>query len=99
MKANNTINAKALRTALENDEPVFILDVHPPAQREEGQIHGSRYLDAYKRLNDGDYTILNEIEIPADAKLVTVCAAGISVIHSAIITLLFWHWLANIYME
>ena len=76
MQVNNTISAESLRMAMENEEPVFILDVRPPAQREEWQIPGSHYLDAYKRLNDGDYTILDEIEIPANAKVVTVCAAG-----------------------
>jgi glyoxylase-like metal-dependent hydrolase (beta-lactamase superfamily II) len=33
-------------------------------------------VDAYKRLNEGDDSVLNEIDIPGNAKVVTVCAAG-----------------------
>src|SRR4030095_4795103 len=70
------INAETLRAWLEKDEPVFILDVRPKEQREEWQIPGSHYVDAYKRLNEGDNSVLNEIEIPENMKVVTVCAAG-----------------------
>jgi len=75
-KSKYSINTETLRTWLENKEPVFVLDVRPPAQREEWQIPGSHYLDAYKRLNEGDKTVLDEIEIPENVKVVTVCAAG-----------------------
>jgi len=75
-KSKSTIDAETLRTWLENNEPVFVLDVRPSSQREEWQIPGSHYLDAYKRLNEGDKSVLNEIEIPDNAKVVTVCAAG-----------------------
>ena len=74
--SKKTVDAETLRTWLENNEPVFVLDVRPPSQREEWQIPGSHYLDAYKRLNEGDHSVLNEIEIPINAKIVTVCAAG-----------------------
>jgi rhodanese-related sulfurtransferase len=74
--SKKTVDAKTLRTWLESNEPVFVLDVRPPSQREEWQIPGSHYLDAYKRLNEGDHSVLNEIEIPINVKIVTVCAAG-----------------------
>jgi glyoxylase-like metal-dependent hydrolase (beta-lactamase superfamily II) len=70
------ITAETLQTWLEKDEPVFILDVRPKEQREEWQIPDSHYLDAYKRLNEGDNSVLDEIEIPENSKVVTVCAAG-----------------------
>ncbi len=70
------INTDTLRTWLEEDKPVFILDVRPKEQREEWQIPGSHYLDAYKRLNQGDNSVLDEIEIPKNTKVITVCAAG-----------------------
>ena len=70
------INAETLRTWLEKDEPVFIVDVRPKEQREEWQIPGSHYLNAYKRLNEGDNSVLDEIDIPENTKVVTVCAAG-----------------------
>lgn len=70
------INAETLQAWLEQDEPVFILDVRPKEQREEWQIPGSHYLDAYQRLNEGDNSVLDEIDIPENTKVVTVCAAG-----------------------
>jgi glyoxylase-like metal-dependent hydrolase (beta-lactamase superfamily II)/rhodanese-related sulfurtransferase len=73
---NSIVNAETLRTWLEEDKPVFILDVRPREQREEWQIPGSHYLDAYKRLNQGDNSVLDEIEIPPNSKVITVCAAG-----------------------
>ena len=70
------IDAETLRIWLEKKDPVFVLDVRPKEQREEWQIPGSHYLDAYKRLNEGDKSVLDEIEIPDNAIVVTVCAAG-----------------------
>jgi glyoxylase-like metal-dependent hydrolase (beta-lactamase superfamily II) len=75
-KSKNSVDAETLRTWLENEEPIFVLDVRPQAQREEWQIPGSHYLDAYKRLNEGDNSVMNEIDIPENVKVVTVCAAG-----------------------
>ena len=74
--SKNTVEAETLRTWLENGEPVFVLDVRPSSQREEWKIPGSHYLDAYKRLNEGDMSVLDEIEIPHNTKVITVCAAG-----------------------
>lgn len=71
-----TVSADELRTMLENKERVVVLDVRPQEQREEWQIPGSIYVDAYKRLNANDPTVLNEVEIPKNTKVVTVCAAG-----------------------
>jgi len=65
-----------LREWLDSGEPVFVLDIRPSAQREEWQIPGSHYIDAYKRLNEGDDSVLNEIDLPEHTKVVTVCAAG-----------------------
>lgn len=75
-KENHIVDAEELREWLDNGEPLFILDVRPPSQRDEWQIPGSHYLDAYKRLNDGDHSVMNEIDIPENAKVVAVCAAG-----------------------
>ena len=57
-------------------KPVFILDVRPAEQREEWFIPGSTHIDAYKRLNSGDVTVLDELNIPDNTPVVTVCAAG-----------------------
>jgi glyoxylase-like metal-dependent hydrolase (beta-lactamase superfamily II)/rhodanese-related sulfurtransferase len=74
--SKNIITAETLRNWLDSNDPVYILDVRPLSQREEWKIPGSHYLDAYKRLNDGDMSVLDEIRIPENAKVVTVCAAG-----------------------
>ena len=71
-----TINTDELRTMLEDKEHVVVLDVRPKDQREEWQIPGSMYVDAYQRLNANDPTVLDEITIPENSKVVTVCAAG-----------------------
>jgi glyoxylase-like metal-dependent hydrolase (beta-lactamase superfamily II)/rhodanese-related sulfurtransferase len=72
----HTINANELQEWLKKGSPVFVLDVRPEEQRREWQIPGSHYIDAYKRLNEGDTSVLNEIHIPQNIKVVTVCAAG-----------------------
>ncbi|QEC70279.1 MBL fold metallo-hydrolase [Panacibacter ginsenosidivorans] len=71
-----SVNAETLRAWIEEDKPIFILDVRPKEQRDEWQIPGSIYLDAYKRLNEGDTSVLDEISIPENTEVVTVCAAG-----------------------
>lgn len=73
---NGTVNASTLRSWLENKEDIFILDIRPLSQRMEWKIPGSHFLDAYKRLNEGDYSVLNEADIPGHGKVVIVCAAG-----------------------
>lgn len=70
------ISATELQELLNKKEKVFILDVRPIDQREEWQIAESTHLDAYKRLNNGDNTVLDEISIPENTTVVTVCAAG-----------------------
>lgn len=75
-KPEKTVDAETLMTWLGKNDPVFVLDVRPVSQREEWQIPGSHYLDAYQRLKEGDESVLDEIEIPKDIKVVTVCAAA-----------------------
>jgi glyoxylase-like metal-dependent hydrolase (beta-lactamase superfamily II)/rhodanese-related sulfurtransferase len=70
------ISASELQEMLNNKQNVFILDVRPTDQRNEWQIAESTHLDAYKRLNGGDNTVLDEISIPENTTVVTVCAAG-----------------------
>ena len=71
-----TITADTLRAWLENGKPVFILDVRPKEQREEWQIPGSHYINAYQRLRAGDPSVMNEVSIPDDIPVVAVCEAG-----------------------
>lgn len=75
-KEEMNVSSEQLKSWLDSGKDVFILDVRPQEQREEWHIAGSIHLDAYKRLNDGDMSVLDEITIPNDVPVVTVCAAG-----------------------
>lgn len=70
------ITADSLREALENDQDILVLDVRPLAQRQEWHIPGSMHLDAYQGLNSGDYSMIRQLDIPANTKVITICAAG-----------------------
>lgn len=76
IKDKDTVSAGKLREWLDKGSSVFVLDVRPEEQRQEWQIPGSHYINAYKRLNEGDTSVLDEIDIPGNTKVVTVCAAG-----------------------
>jgi glyoxylase-like metal-dependent hydrolase (beta-lactamase superfamily II)/rhodanese-related sulfurtransferase len=71
-----TVDADQLRTWLEAGKDVVVLDVRPKEQREEWQIPDSIYVDAYQRLNANDPSVLDEVSIPQNVPVVTVCAAG-----------------------
>ncbi|MEP7231615.1 MAG: MBL fold metallo-hydrolase [Ginsengibacter sp.] len=71
-----SVSTNQLRTWLEDKENVVVLDVRPKEQREEWKIPGSIYVEAYERLNANDRSVLDEITIPENTTVVTVCAAG-----------------------
>lgn len=71
-----SVNADQLSRWLESKENIVVLDVRPKDQREEWQIPGSIYVDAYQRLNANDPSALDEVTIPENTTVVTVCAAG-----------------------
>ena len=70
------ITVDKLQEKLVRKEPVFILDVRPASERQEWQIAGSTHIDAYERLKAGDLSVLDEVDLPSDTTIVTVCAAG-----------------------
>ncbi len=70
------ITVKELQEKLNKHENVFILDVRPTDQRNEWKIADSFHVDAYKQLNAGDDTALDNVEVPKGSTVVTVCAAG-----------------------
>lgn len=71
-----SISVKELQTLLKEKKPVFILDVRPMEQREEWHIPESFHKDAYGPLKNGDQSVLDELSIPANTPVVTVCGAG-----------------------
>jgi glyoxylase-like metal-dependent hydrolase (beta-lactamase superfamily II)/rhodanese-related sulfurtransferase len=76
MDKQQVVDAATLRSWLESNKNVLVLDVRPPAQRGEWHIPGSVYVNAYERLNKGDDTVLDEVDIPENTTVVTVCAMG-----------------------
>lgn len=75
MEAKN-ISVEDLQWLLSKKNPVFILDVRPQEQRQEWRIAESIHKDAYGPLNQGDQTVLDDVSIPENIPIVTVCAAG-----------------------
>lgn len=70
------ISVAKLQEKLDSKERVVIIDVRPTEQRQEWKIADSIHVDAYKQLNAGDETALDSIDVPENATVVTVCAAG-----------------------
>jgi len=71
-----TITVRELQGQLDKKRNIFVLDVRPTEQRNEWKIADSTHVDAYKKLNDGDDTALDMVEVPENSTVVTVCAAG-----------------------
>jgi glyoxylase-like metal-dependent hydrolase (beta-lactamase superfamily II)/rhodanese-related sulfurtransferase len=71
-----TIEIDELRTMLEGDQPLTILDVRSSEDRAEWAIPGSLHVNAYDALKAGDPDALRGMELPADGTVVTVCGAG-----------------------
>jgi glyoxylase-like metal-dependent hydrolase (beta-lactamase superfamily II)/rhodanese-related sulfurtransferase len=71
-----TISVAQLQEKLTKKENIIILDVRPSDQRDEWKIADSVHVDAYKKLNVGDDTALDQVEIPERSTVVTVCSAG-----------------------
>jgi len=76
MSETSFIDTNTLSNWLESGKQVTVLDIRPKEQREEWKIRGSIYVDDYKKLNEGDPSVLDEISIPQNTPVVTVCAAG-----------------------
>ncbi|MFB6170319.1 MAG: rhodanese-like domain-containing protein [Haloarculaceae archaeon] len=59
---------------------VFVLDVRPRTDYQQGHIEGSHNAPVYDDLRAGDADALSDHldAIPADAEVVTVCKAGVA---------------------
>ncbi len=71
-----TLDVPTLRNWLDIGRPVTILDVRPMNERQEWSIPGSQHADVYERLKAGDHQALENLDLPKDIPVVTVCAAG-----------------------
>lgn len=72
----NTVTVETLRTWLEEQQPLTILDVRPTPEYEEWSIPGSMHVDAYDALKAHDSMALAGVELPAAQPIVTICASG-----------------------
>jgi glyoxylase-like metal-dependent hydrolase (beta-lactamase superfamily II)/rhodanese-related sulfurtransferase len=77
-QTRTTISVEALQDMLSRGEPVTVLDVRSMEDRQEWSIPGSLHVDAYDALRDGDAAALDDLELPFDNPVVTVCNAGIT---------------------
>ncbi|GER84013.1 hypothetical protein KTAU_26500 [Thermogemmatispora aurantia] len=71
------ISVETLRTWLESGQAVTILDVRPTAAYAAWSIPGSQHLDAYEALKAGQPGGLDQLALPKDRPVVTVCEAGL----------------------
>ena len=70
------IGVGELSELLAAGERVVVLDVRPRSEREEWTIPGSNHVDAYAALKADDAAALADVDLPADAAVITVCGAG-----------------------
>lgn len=70
------IDVDTLRTWLDEEKPVTVLDVRPVHERAEWAIPASIHIDAYDALRANDPNALARLALPEDRPVVTVCAAG-----------------------
>jgi len=77
MQDNFSITADHLSELLSaKDSGLIVIDVRPAEQRNEWYIPGSIHIDAYKDLNEGNMSVLDQVQVSDHTKVVTVCAAG-----------------------
>jgi rhodanese-related sulfurtransferase len=74
--AQESIDARTLKDMLERGERVTVVDVRKPEAHAEGSIPGSVNFDAYDALYAGDERAMEGLEMPENARVVTVCNRG-----------------------
>ena len=71
-----SIDAGMLRDVLGRDESLVVVDVRKAEEHERGSVPGAVSFDAYDRLNAGEERAMEGLEVPAGARVVTVCNRG-----------------------
>jgi glyoxylase-like metal-dependent hydrolase (beta-lactamase superfamily II)/rhodanese-related sulfurtransferase len=72
----STIDADTLLSWLEEGKPVVVLDVRSTADRAMWTIPGSLHVDAYSDLKAHNAHALENVSLPLDIPVVTVCNVG-----------------------
>jgi rhodanese-related sulfurtransferase len=72
------ISPEELRTRLQNDADIRIVDIRSPEDYEEERIEGSENLPVREALLSGNVDEALELldDLPTDAEIVTICDAG-----------------------
>jgi glyoxylase-like metal-dependent hydrolase (beta-lactamase superfamily II) len=70
------VDTETLRTWLDEQRPVTVLDIRDDASRAQWAIPGSVHVNAYDALREGRPGILGTTELPRDRPIVTICNAG-----------------------
>lgn len=78
-----TIDVEALRSLLEQQQPVTVLDIRRAEDRAEWAIPGSLHVPAYDALNANDPNALAGVNLPIDRPVVTICGAGMTSLTAA----------------
>lgn len=72
----STVDAETLRSWLETGRQVIVLDIRSAADRATWAIPGSLHVDAYTALKARNHHALDNLSLPADVPVVTVCNVG-----------------------
>lgn len=70
------LDVDTLRSWLEAQHPLTIVDVRPAAAHADWAIPGSVHVDAAEALRTGQPGPLTDVALPSDRPVVTVCSAG-----------------------
>lgn len=70
------ITADELRATLAKNRPVEVLDIRPREQYEAWHVPGSRHIGGYEALKAGREHVYDDLSLPDDRPIVTVCGAG-----------------------
>lgn len=70
------IDVPKLQEWLAQQKPVTVLDIRSPADREQWWIPGSIHADVYESLKAGDAGGLDNLVLPQQQPVVTVCGSG-----------------------
>ena len=76
MTQPNNIDARTLRDMLERGERVTVVDVRKREAHAEESIPGSVNYDTYDALHAGDERVMEGLELPEGARVVTFCNRG-----------------------
>lgn len=71
-----TLDVPTLQNWLDIGRPVTVFDVRPMTERQEWSIPGSQHADVYTRLKADDHQALENLGLPKNIPVVTVCEAG-----------------------